>query len=215
MDVRSLGAPVALAPDVYVGVTRRLTLGLIHSGRALGLIDSGWGLCFTGRSGGCDRTYSGTGIDGWYTFLRAPGLEVATRTRVYAARFSDPLKLRITLGLRGIFRAGPIALHFDPHLSVGLINRELGNADALNVPIHLYVAMGRYVAIYLRTGLRGLIRSFADQYAVPLGLGVVVRPFARWQIGAQFVLRQVLGPQNTYKKRDLLFYADYRFTPLF
>lgn len=215
MGIRSLGAPVALAPDVHVGVTRRLTLGLIHSGRALGLLDSGWGLCLTGPSEGCNRVYSGTGLDGWYTFLRVPGLELATRTRLYVARFSGPLKLRATLGLRGVFRAGPLALRFDPHFSVGLINRELGNADALNVPIHLYVAIGRYVAIYLRTGLRGLVRSFADQYAVPLGLGVLVRPTARWQLGAQFVLRQLLGPLNTYKKRDLLFYADYRFTPLF
>lgn len=215
LDTRSLGAPVALAPDVYVGVTRRLTLGLIHSGRALGLLDSGWGFCLTGRTGGCDRVYSGTGLDGWYTFLRASGLELAARTRFYVARFSGPLKLRLTLGLRGVFRAGPVALRFDPHISVGLINRERGNADTLNVPIYLYVAIGRYVAIYLRTGLRGLVRSFADQYAIPLGLGVLVRPTARWRVGVQFVLRQLLGPQNTYKKRDLLLYADYRFTSLF
>jgi hypothetical protein len=215
LDAGDPGAPVALAPDVHVGVTDRLTLGLIHSGRALGLLDSGWGLCLTGRSAGCDRTYSGTGLDGWYTFLRVPGLELATHTRLYVARFSGPLKLRTTLGLQGVFRAGPLALRFDPHVSLGLINREQGNADALNVPIHLYVAIGRYVAIYLRTGLRGLLRSFADQYAIPLGLGVLVRPSARWQVGAQYVLPQLLGPLNTHKKRDLLIYADYRFTPLF
>ncbi|MFH2007951.1 MAG: hypothetical protein ABI333_15320 [bacterium] len=215
LDVRSLGAPVSLAPDVYVGVTPRLTLGMIHSGRALGLIDSGRGLCVSGRSGGCDPVYSGTGLDGWYTLLRAPGFELATRTRVYAARFSGPLKLRVTLGLQGVFRVGPVALRFDPHLSVGLVNRELGNADTLNVPIQLFLALGRYVAIYLRTGLRGLLNNFAEQYAVPLGLGVLVRPSARWQVGAQVVFRQLLGPLNTHQKRDLLFYADYRFTPLF
>ncbi len=215
LGVRSLGAPVSLAPDVYVGVTRRLTVGVVHSGRALGLLDSGWGLCVTGPSEGCKSTYSGTGLDGFYTFWRLGGFELAARTRLYAARFSGPLKLRTTLGLRGIFRAGPVALHFDPHFSVGLTHREEGNADVFNVPLHLYVGLGRYVAVYLRSGVRGLLRSFADQYAIPLGLGVLVRPSARWRVGVQFVLRQLLGPQNTYKKRDLLFYADYRFTPLF
>jgi len=215
LDTRELGAPIALAPDAYVGVTSRLTLGLVHSGRALGLLDSRWGLCLTGRTGGCDRVVSGTGLDGWYTFLRGRGFELAARARFYAARYGDPVKLRLTLGLLGLWRVGPVALRFDPHVSVGLVNRELGNADTLNVPVHLLVGLGRHVAIYLRTGLQGTLRFFADQYAVPLGLGVLVRPGARWELGAQFVLRGLLGAQNTYKKRDLLFYAETRFTSFF
>jgi hypothetical protein len=210
-----MGSPVSLAPDVYLGVGRRLTLGLIHSGGALGLTDSGWGFCLTGRTGGCDLAVSGTGYDGWYTFLRSRRFELAVRSRLYVAHYFRRFKLRTSLGFTGVWRAGPVALRFDPHLSFGLVNREAGNADALNVPIHVYVALGRYVALYLRTGLFGLLRSFADQYAIPLGLGVVVRPTARLRVGAQFVLRQILGPQNTYRKRDLLFYADYRFDSLF
>lgn len=215
LDIRSAGKPMALAPDAYVGVTRRLTLGLVHSGRALGRLGSGWGLCLTGRSGRCDRVVSGTGLDGWYTFLRLRRFELAARSRLYAARYGEPLKLRMTLGLVGLVRVGPVALRFDPHVAVGLVNRELGNAHTLNVPIHLFVALGRYVAIYLRTGLRGMLRTFADHYAIPVGLGVLVRPNDRWRLGAQFVLRQILGAQNTYKTRDLLVYADYRFASFF
>ncbi len=210
-----VGSPISLAPDLYLGITDRLTLGLTHSGGALGVTDSGWGFCLTGRTGGCDLLVSGTGYDGWYTFFRSRRFELAARWRLFVARFFRRFKLRTTLGLLGVVRAGPVALRFDPHLSMGLVNREEGNADTLNVPIHLTVALGRYVGIFLRTGFSGPLRSFADQYAIPLGVGVVAYPTARWRVGAQFVLRQILGPLNTYRKRDLLFWADYRFASLF
>lgn len=213
LDIRSLGAPISLAPDLHLGVTDRLTLGLIHSGLALDRMGSGWGLCGTGPDKGCDHAYSGMGLDSIFTFWRTRGVELATQTRLYVARFSDPLKLRVTLGLKGIFRAGPVAIHLDPHLAIGVTHREEGNGDVLHVPIHLFVALGRHVALYLRTGLRGLLRSFADQYAIPLGVGVLVRPTPRWRVGAQIVLRQLLGPLNTYTKRDLFIYMDFRFGP--
>lgn len=215
MSTRALGKPMSVAPDLYVGVAPDWTVGLVHSGRALGLLDSGWGMCFTGADGGCDPVYAGTGVDAWFVFLRARGLELAVRSRLYAARFVDPLKLRVTLGVLGAYRLGWLGLRFDPHVSLGLVNRERGNADALNVPVEVLFALGCHADLYVRTGVRGLLRGFDEQYAVPVGLGVRVRPSMHWQVGVQYALRQILGPLNTYKPRDLIVFVDYQFDDAF
>ncbi len=212
LDIRSLGAPVGLALDLHLGVTDRLTLGLTHSGAALDRLSSGWGLCPGGPKQACEHPVSGTALDSVYTVLRRGWLDLALRARLYVAQYEPPLKLRVTVGLAAVFRLGAFVLRTDPHVSLGLSNRREGNAHALNVPIHMLVALGTHVALYLRTGVRGLLLGFADQYAIPLGLGLLVYPVPRLCIGAQISLRQILGPQNTYKKRDLLIFAGYRFS---
>jgi hypothetical protein len=215
MSIRAAGEPVSLAPDLYAGVTPELTLGLVHSGRALGLLDSGRGVCLAGGQGGCDPAYSGTGVDAWFTFLRAHGLELAARSRLHALRFADPLKLRLTLGVLGAYRRGWLGVRFDPHISLGLSNRDRGNAHVLSAPVEVLAGLGPHADVYLRTGVRGMIHVFDEQYAVPLGLGVKIRPGRRWHVGAQFVFRQLLGPLNSFKPRDLMLFAGYRFAPMF
>jgi hypothetical protein len=214
MSIRQAGEPVSLAPDLYAGITPALTVGLVHSGRALGLLDSGRGLCLAGGDEGCDPVYSGTGGDAWLTLLRARGVELAARSRLYAARFGDPLKLRLTLGVLGEVRRGWLGVRFDPHIALGLTSRDRGNAHVLNVPIEVLFALGCHADVYLRTGVRGMLHVFDETYAVPVGVGVIVRPGQRWHVGAQLAFGQLLGPLNSYKPRDLALFAGYRFAPV-
>src|SRR6187431_1751683 len=60
--------PVALAPDVYYGVSPDFTVGLVHSSVGiLGVIgETGSSLCFTEK---CDGVYHNFGLDGRYQFL--------------------------------------------------------------------------------------------------------------------------------------------------
>ena len=91
-------SPVSVAPDVWYGVTDKLTVGLVHSSRALGgfLGGAGDALCLTGTGGGCRGFYDHAGllvrqhlVDGPLTVAFDGGL---------VARSFDPFALTLKVG---------------------------------------------------------------------------------------------------------------------
>jgi hypothetical protein len=191
--------PASVAPDVWYGATDRLTIGIVHSARALGVLDAGGGLCFRGSAHGCPRAYDNVAIDARYR-LRAGWLAVAARTRVAIGSF-DPFKPSVRPGALIRLHKGRFGLTADPHLQIGLDHRDLGNRDWLRVPVWFAVQPVRRVAIALRTGVDGEFATFGDTFAIPLGLDATVRVSKKVELSALFAFPTLGGPQNQFNPR--------------
>ncbi len=212
-SVRRRFEPISVAPDVHCGVAPRLTVGVTHSARALSLVDSGGGLCLRGEEAGCESVYDGTAVDS-LVHLRGGAAAVAARARLVAASYS-PFKPSLRVGALVRLRRGRAALLLDPHLALGLANRDRGNRDQLNVPVRGELLVGSRVMLAFGTGVRGELAVFRDAFAVPVATGVEVSPVPAWDFGLEVGFPRLLGPQNTFKERHVTLYVTYRPGPLY
>ncbi len=206
--VRKQLEPVSLAPDIHCGVHPRFTLGLTHSARSLSLVDSGDGLCLRGSGAGCPHTYDGTALDA-LALVRGGTAAVAARARLAASSY-DPFKPSVRAGALVRLAAGRASLLLDPHIQIGLANRDRGNRDQLNLPARGQLQLGSRAILALQTGIRGELATFGDAFAVPIGVGVEISPSSAWDIGFEAAFPRLLGPQNTFKQRHLALYFTYR-----
>src|SRR5690606_38267371 len=86
-----LARSTSLAPDLWIGATPELTVGLVHSNPSLDRFETGATFCVVHADTiGCDDTYRGSGIDVRYSALRGD-FAVAPRARVLI-RDVDPVK---------------------------------------------------------------------------------------------------------------------------
>ena len=211
-SVRRRFEPLSVAPDIHCGVAPRLTVGVTHSARALSLVDSGGGLCLRGEAAGCARVYDSTAIDS-LVHLRGGAAAVAARARLVAASYS-PFKPSLRLGALVRLRRGRAALLSDPHLVIGLANRDRGNRDQLNLPLRGELLLGSRVMLAFGTGVRGELAVFGDGFAVPISTGVELSTAPAWNLGLEVGFPRLLGPQNTFKERHVTLYVTYRPGPL-
>ena len=198
----ALAAPFSLAPDAWLGLGQRWTVGIVHSAQSLGLIEDGATLCFRGSPPfGCDRAYTGSGVDvrwGW----RAGALAVAPRGRL-VLRDVEPWKPAVTVGALARWTRGRFAVAGDPYLRLGLANRSRGNRAALVVPIWLAVQPARGWLVALHTGWDGELAIARDGWHSPLGLAVEARAAAHLHVAVEGGFRSLVGPQADVKTRAL------------
>jgi hypothetical protein len=196
--------PVSIAPDAYWGVTDELTLGVITSARALPRIQVGDGLCF---HEGCTRLYDNVGVDARYAVKRG-ALEVAARTRLVARSFS-PFKPSLRPGALVRWSRAWFAVEADPQLWIGLDHRGAGNGDQLSVPVTLRFDLACRGEAWLFTGVRGELSGFADEYAIPVGVGGAVR-VRGWDVGGEVGFPELAGPQNQASSRSAYVFVERR-----
>ena len=202
------GEPSSVAPDAWVGATDELTVGVVHSSRAIGVLDAGLGLCFTGSDHGCPRAYDNAGLDARYAVKRG-WLAAAARARLVAASF-DPFKPFVAIGGLGRLHRGRFAVIADPHVQIGLANRDQGNRDWIRVPLGLAAepVLGRWT-IALRTGLDGEVAVFGEAYMIPIGIDTTVR-VGRVDVSLMAAFPSLLGPLNQYRTRVVWLSASAR-----
>jgi hypothetical protein len=197
---RAGGEPWSLAPDLSYGLTDALTVGIVHSARALSLVDSGLGLCLSGHD--CRGIYDDATLDSRYRFLERDGFNLAARVRFTSHSF-DPWKPSLRVG--GLFKwhHGRFAVLTDPQLQLGLANRERGNRDWLRLPLWLEIQPMRHVLVALRTGVEGELATWHDTFLVAgaLDLTVRIRPDVDGSLTVGFPA--LLGPLNDGNERHL------------
>jgi hypothetical protein len=119
------GDPISLAPDIWYGVSDVLTVGLVHSNRAmvgyLGI--PGDGICFTGEEGGCAKVYDQVGVDVRYHLKDMGAITIAADGGLFAMSF-DPFQLAVKLGAVARWTSGKLAADLAPSVLVGLTERE-------------------------------------------------------------------------------------------
>lgn len=218
LSKESAGKPFSLSPDVYYGVNRDLTVGLIHSARgSTGFIGGvGTSLCFTSA---CD-VYSNVGLEGRY-HLKSGNVSAAASFGLFAGDF-DPFRLALKLGAIGRYRPSPtskLAVDFAPSLVFGLTEREpvmmdaAGNKEVFAVPVTvLYTVTPQIVAM----GQLGLILPFenaGDLYAVPFSLGASYAVDKQLSVDAAFSLPALLGggEANGFDVRSFTIGGGYAF----
>jgi hypothetical protein len=200
--------PLSLAPDLHCGIWPRVVLGVTHSARSLSRVDSGGGLCLSGEDGGCASLYDSTALDA-LAHLRGGAAAVAARARLVAASYA-PFKPSLRVGALARVRHGRVALLIDPHVVIGLANRDRGNRDQLNLPARGQLHIGSRVLLMFESGVRGELAVFGDAFAVPIGTGVEVSTAPAWDIGLEAAFPRLLGPQNSFKDRHVALYVAYR-----
>jgi hypothetical protein len=210
--------PLSLAPDLWLGVTSRLTLGLVHSNASVDRFVSGASLCLrqdaavSGTSIYCDRVYRGSGLDVRYAAITGAfsgALSIAPRARALV-RDVDPFKPAVTLGVLAAWTAGRHAVRADPYLQVGLANTGAGNRAQLWLPVQLAIQPTCRWELALHTGWNSELAVIRDGWKVPLGLGARARATTHVDIGATLGFASLLGPQNTPKQRVLFVSVGWR-----
>jgi hypothetical protein len=204
LTTRSVGTPVSVAPDAWVGVTDRLTLGVIHSSPSVDRIDARSSLCLRGTELTCDHAYRGSGIDVRYR-LRD---DIVPRARVLL-RDIDPLKPALTLGALMRWTHGRFSLRSDPYLRFGLANRGEGNRAAFVVPVWIGFQPTCRWLLELHTGADGDLAVIRDGWHMPFSAVVTARATSALDIVVEAGFSQLYGPQIDIRQRAVMITAAY------
>lgn len=191
--------PLSVAPDVWVGVTSQLTLGVIHSDLSIDRIAPKASLCVRHDDLLCPRFYRGSGIDVRYRVL-AGELTVVPHARLLL-RDIEPLKPAITLGAALRWTRGRITLTTDPFLQLGLMNTNRGNRSAMWLPVVISTAVNHRVDTEVSSGWNSDLAVIRDGWHLPLEIAVRVRVTAQVDVRMGVGFTSLLGPQNTLKER--------------
>lgn len=208
LERRRVGRPLSLAPDLWYGVTARWTVGVIHSNHSVDRIDPVATLCVRQLANQCDRVYLGSGVEARWRW-RDGALSVAPRGRLLV-RDVDPVKPAVTVGALVRWTRGRFALTSDPTLRIGLANRDLGNRDALVVPIWVGAQPTCRWLIALHTGIDGELATWRDGWHVPFALVVRARGTDHLDLGIEAGFPSLFGPQNNYKQRSASVFVSWR-----
>jgi hypothetical protein len=198
--------PVSIAPDVGYGVTRDLTLLVVHSGAALtGFRGSaGLGLCLTGEDGGCPHVYRNAGVEALWSLSAGP-LSVALDAGLHLFPVYDPTALRGKLGVKARLTLGRLALLTQPSVILVLVERDT-QADSLWLPVSASFKIGPRVSLGLGTGVKILDLSEAGStWQIALGLFGQVQATPNLAVGASFVFGNIAGADEGNPGADARF----------
>ena len=189
--------PTSIAPDLWYGVTDRLTVGVVTSTAALSLVDKSGGWCFRGPDHGCADALVDLALEGRWSLLEGP-LAAAVRVRVVSRRFA-PWLPSLRLATRGRWRRGRFAITAEPQVQIGLAHTELGNRARVDLPIWLSVQPTCRWELFLHSGPGAELAIYHDAWAAPLALGVRAAVTPRIDVAAEGGLVRALGPLNEGK----------------
>ena len=166
------GKPISIAPDVWYGLTPGLTVGLVHSSRALtGILGgAGDGLCITGDSGGCGRFYDHAGLVA-RVHLRGGRFAVALDGGLIAGSF-DPLALALKVGIAARWQLGKLAAEVVPSVWLGLTERDAGNIETMYVPLSVTSALAPRLAVAGQVGMVAPFDRFRQEVVIATSVGV-------------------------------------------
>lgn len=170
--------PFSIAPDLWYGVTDKITVGLIHSARGeTGFVGGvGSSLCLTGTDGGCGEFYDNVGAEARIAVKDGP-FSVAVDVGVFARTF-DPFTLSGKVGLLAHYRSGKLGVDIAPSLFFGFNEREgdtvagtTGNKEALALPISVQYAVIPKLSVSIQSGVALPFEDADEQYTIPLAIG--------------------------------------------
>lgn len=198
---------VSLAPDAWLGITDRFTLGLVHSDASLDRIGTGGSLCVAGAAR-CDHVYRGSGLDLRYDAV-AGTFAVAPRMR-FLIRDVDPFKPAVTLGALVRWTRGRFAITCDPYVRVPLANGVLGNRASLVVPIWLAIQPAAGWLVAAHTGYDADFAVFLEGGHGPFSVLATARATAALELTVEAGWGQLLGPQHDAKTGTILATVGWR-----
>jgi len=198
MASNAVAKPFSIAPDVSYGVTKDLTLSLIHStfGTTGFRGGTGDGLCVTGTSNGCAHLYNNVGGEALYS-LADGDAPIAAVVGLYSLNL-DRSFLDLKLGLKTKFTDGPVSLLFNPSIYLGMNDRDAtpANTDQLYLPVGLTYKVSQPLTVGIGSGIKGPANDFfkfGKAWVVPLGANAVVTVNKAIAVGAAFTFGKLVG----------------------
>ncbi len=205
---KQVAKPISFAPDVWLGVSSRLTVGIIHSNASLSRIARGASLCFRHTTFGCDRTYHNSGVDARF-LVREGEFAIAARARLLV-RDVDPWRPAITAGALLHWSRGRFAVTSDPYLRIGLANIDAGNRTALFLPVVAGVRPTPPLELRVHTGYDSDVAVWHDGFHIPLALSARAAVTDALEIGALAGYTSAFGPQGTLTRKTLWLWLGWR-----
>lgn len=208
LSARSFARPLSLAPDIWVGVLPRLTVGLIHSNSSVDRIVADATFCVRQRDAICERLYHGGGIDVRYSALEGD-FAVAPRLRVLL-RDVDPAKPAFTVGALIRWTRSRFLIATDPYVRVGLANTKRGNRGYVMLPVWFGVQPTCRWLIALRTGWDSELDVWRDGWHGQLALSVRFAAPQNIDVALEAGFPSLFGPQNNLKTRAAFITVGWR-----
>ncbi len=197
--------PIWLQPDVWYGYSDKLTVGLVHSPRALnGFLSSRFpsgGLCLGSTTVASKKdllpcpkgTYSGTGLLARYHVLDSPVILALDGGLIFTDL--SPFVASLKLGVSGEWNKEKIHVLFGMNLGLGLNKRDEDNKEILNLPMGVMYDVMPKLTAGVQTGFRIPFSNTSNTYSIPLGFGgrYVVSPKLTVDVSFSFPVLLGLG----------------------
>lgn len=192
-----VGEPVDVPLALDYGFTSDVQLGVFHE----------TGLCLTGTSKGCAKSYDDVGGRLFVGLSRAPEAQLAVEVNLLAAQLEDAV-YRAAAVLWYKRSVGNVALTLDAGLDAFLNKRgrvpakELAFADAEGA-----VQLGESLSAFGRIGLSRALDTasgFAARTNVPVTVGVELEPIRKFDVGVELGFPNLLGQDATADERELM-----------
>lgn len=186
----------ALAPDLTLGLTDRLSLSWTHSSASIARIGRTGGICVDG----CEERPEYAGALMAQVELVSGAAEVGLLGGVMV-RDPSPWKVAAFTGARARWSRGRFGADGTAYVQLGLTNTDLGNRHRLVVLVRGWLQPTCRWALGLGTGVDGELAVFADGHHVPLVTALRARLTSRLVAHAGAGFSSLLGPQNTIRTR--------------
>jgi hypothetical protein len=193
--------PIRVAPNVWYGVTDKLTVGLTHDEGIYLANDFG-------------RVYDDVGLRAKHRLKSCNSSEIALDVGVVSPMLSDPFLVQGVIGvdMKWWNRTGRWGLWGNPNACIGLNEREFYNEDILKAPVSAIVQATPKLAIGLTSGIIGPFDGFGDYFEIPVG-GLVFYNLCkgRQDVFARVEFDNLAGKNSTSDFRSLFAGANFRF----
>jgi hypothetical protein len=178
LSTDAVGKPISIQPDVWYGVKDEITVGLVHSSRAVTGFVGGtdFGLCITGTENGCEGFYSNAGVEGRYHVKDGP-LSVALQGGLHASDL-NPFQMALKVGVMARWRKDKLVVDAAPSIFAGITARDgtamvaQSNKEIVYVPLTVLYQAHEKAAAALQTGVVIPFEATGDRWTLPLSLGV-------------------------------------------
>ena len=199
MSSDAVAKPFSIAPDIFYGVSKKLSVGLTHS----------TGICLAGTDNGCAKVYNDVGIEALYSLMSQGNFQVAGRGGLQAVAI-DPFAFGLNIGIRGRLNVGNIAIVFDPGVYVGFTERDTVQKEVVTVPVQVQFQVNNQTNAFVSTGINGPLDGFGDAFTVPIGVGATFAVNNRLDFGAEFAFTNLAGKGSSADGRILIVRAALR-----
>jgi hypothetical protein len=198
LSTDQVGKPVNLPLELYYGVTPDLTVGLVHP----------VGLCFTGSDNGCAKFYDDVGLTALYRVLRG-NFDMSAQVGLLVGTF-DPFVLTATLGVKGrvLVANNKLAVLFNPSIAIGITERDLGNKEALFIPVDFAYQITPMLAAGVGTTFAGPFDGFGDAFTGSLEIFGIYNVNKMIDVFLEFEFTNLYGKNGGADGRSLTIGAN-------
>lgn len=184
--------PISLAPSIFYGVNKKLTVGISHDR----------GICVSGDL--CnDKVYNDLALLANYSLMGRGNFHVAGVGGLALPSLSDPTAVGMNAGITTKIMAGKVAIVVSPVIYVGFTERDAVD-DIVDVPVSLQIQINNQTAVTVDSGIAGPLSGFGDAYAVPVGLSALFSASEKLDFGASFRFSNLGGTDGDEKAREVI-----------